>query len=120
MFSTGRDDLVAEFRERLRALRARLLATIGTTDEELETLDGLEPGSPHEDVARVAVAETLSRLEGQEKHELDEVVAGEGRLAAGTYGACEACGEAIPLTRLRAMPAARRCRGCEWAMERVR
>jgi RNA polymerase-binding transcription factor DksA len=34
------------------------------------------------------------------------------RLAAGTYGVCERCGQAIPAERLVARPSARTCVGC--------
>jgi len=34
------------------------------------------------------------------------------RLAEGTYGLCEVCGQPIPPARLEAMPAARRCIAC--------
>jgi DnaK suppressor protein len=35
-----------------------------------------------------------------------------GRLAAGTYGVCERCGQPIPAERLAARPSARRCVPC--------
>lgn len=41
--------------------------------------------------------------------EVDEAL---GRLASGTYGRCERCGQEIGEARLEAMPAARRCRDC--------
>src|SRR5919112_400300 len=40
---------------------------------------------------------------------LDEVRRARQRLADGTYGACEVCGEAIPEGRLEARPWATRC-----------
>jgi RNA polymerase-binding transcription factor DksA len=43
---------------------------------------------------------------------MGEVRAALERLDAGTYGLCEACGTAIPLERLEAMPHARRCVRC--------
>jgi RNA polymerase-binding transcription factor DksA len=42
-----------------------------------------------------------------------------GRLAAGTFGACERCGTSIALGRLRAPPTARLCIACERAAERA-
>lgn len=41
-----------------------------------------------------------------------ELTAAQDRLAAGTYGLCERCGEAIPADRLRARPEARFCVTC--------
>ena len=112
--------LLEEFKDRLSAARLRLARTVAITDAELETLgphDGREIG---EEAATGAVAGLLARLEGQERHELDEIDAAQARLAAGRYGVCDECHEAIPLARLRAMPAARRCASCETSSEAKR
>lgn len=55
----------------------------------------------------------LSRLETRERRALDEVLAAEARLAAGTYGWCETCGVPIPVARLRALPETRCCVACQ-------
>ena len=44
--------------------------------------------------------------------EAEEIDAALARLAAGTYGRCEACGGAIGRQRLRALPAVRHCMTC--------
>lgn len=106
-------DVIEEFRRRLWMDRLRLLRTVTTTDEELRTLEAHPAGSPTEDVATELARSILSRLEGQEKHELDEIDAAQTRLATGIFGACEDCGAPIPLARLRAMPTARYCMGCQ-------
>jgi RNA polymerase-binding transcription factor DksA len=41
------------------------------------------------------------------------------RVARGTFGLCAACGERIPTARLRALPFALRCRGCQEREEGV-
>jgi DnaK suppressor protein len=110
-------ETIQEFRERLEHERERLLGTLARTDEELATLETHQPGAPTEDAATEAVSAILSRLEGQEKHELDEIEAARARLGAGTFGACETCNEPIPLARLRAQPTARYCRVCQAALE---
>jgi DnaK suppressor protein len=66
------------------------------------------------------LGDLLARRESQERHELDEIDAAQARLEAGRYGSCEDCYEAIPLARLRAMPAARRCASCETYSEAKR
>lgn len=48
----------------------------------------------------------------QVEEHLAEVDAAMQRVAAGTYGTCEACGEHIPDERLEARPTARTCVGC--------
>ena len=111
MTETGRD-LMEEFRGRLREARAELLRTAGSTREELASLEG-RPGEPFDEASFAGAADTLSRLEGRERHELDEILAALNRLEAGTYGVCEACSRPIPLTRLRALPTAHRCVDCQ-------
>ena len=110
--------LVQEFVRRLDEARREVFRTVATADEELATLEAHQAGSAIEDVPKDAAAAILSRLEGQEKHELDEIAAARARLGAGTYGACEECHRPIPLARLRAMPAARHCVVCRRREER--
>ena len=64
------------------------------------------------------MAELLGQLEGREHHELDEIQAATVRIETGNFGVCEACGAAITLSRLRAMPWTRRCLGCQAQEER--
>ncbi len=111
-------DFVAEFGGRLREARERLLRTVAQTDDELQTLEAHQAGASGEDADRELATALLSRLEGQEKRELDEIADAQARLAAGTFGVCEACGQPIPLARLRAVPTARLCVGCQAARER--
>jgi RNA polymerase-binding protein DksA len=108
---------IEEFRRRLRQARRQLLQTVVTTDEELATLEAPQPGSPSEGAGTELTAAVLSRLEGQQRHELDEIADAQARLEAGTYGVCESCGTAIPLARLRAQPTARTCVGCRERQE---
>jgi RNA polymerase-binding protein DksA len=105
--------VIEEFARRLREARGALLRRVQVTDDELTTLEVHQPGGPIEDVAAEMVTAVLSRLEGREKHELDEIAAAEARLHGGTFGTCEVCGWPIPVERLRAMPTARRCVGCQ-------
>ena len=54
----------------------------------------------------------VGALVAQAREHLAEVDAALTRLAAGTYGVCERCGEPIPAGRLEARPTARRCITC--------
>jgi len=110
--------LVEEFRGRLERARSEIYATVATTEDELATLEAHQAGNPPEDVAAEVGSAILSRLEGREKHELDEIDAAQARLAAGAYGVCEGCRHAIPLERLRAVPTARHCVTCQRREER--
>jgi len=109
--------LIEELGRRLRDGRLALLRTLATTDEEIATLEAHQAGSLAEDAATDTIAAILSRLEGREKHELDEIEDALIRLQAGSFGLCERCGRAIALARLRAMPAARHCLDCQQKAE---
>ena len=106
-----------ECEARLSQARSQLLRTVATTEEELATLPGREPGAPAEDAAREEIVDLLSRLGDRERHELDEIDAALGRLRADTYGVCEGCGGSIPLPRLQALPATRSCVLCQTIRE---
>ena len=109
--------LVDELRGRLWVARGALFRTVARTDDELATLEAHQAGSPVEDAATETTAAILSRLEGQQRHELDEIDDALGRLESGTFGLCERCQRPIALARLRAMPAARHCIDCEERLE---
>ncbi len=113
-------DTMTEFRRRLQEERVRIARTATTTDDELATLEAHPAGAVTEDAGTALVTTVLSRLEGQEKHELDEIDAAQARLEAGTFGVCEGCAVPIPLARLRAVPVARFCVQCQTRVERER
>ncbi|MBI2529069.1 MAG: TraR/DksA family transcriptional regulator [Candidatus Rokubacteria bacterium] len=113
----GDPALLEELRRSLREARARLLAAVARTEEELATLEAHQPGGPMEDVDKETVTAILSRLDGRERHELDEIHAAQARLETGTFGVCEQCGQPIDLARLRALPVARHCLPCQRRQE---
>ena len=106
-------DKSSEFRGLLGEARRQLLRTVAVTDDELASLSDHEPGSLVEDSARAAMADILTRLEGRERHQLDEIQSAQARLESGGFGVCEHCGDAIPVLRLRALPWARCCLICQ-------
>jgi DnaK suppressor protein len=110
-------NLVHEFRQRLTAMRVDLARTLATTDEELAAVGLQQAGEFAEGAAAGVIGDLLSRLEGRERHELDEVDAAQRRLEARVFGVCETCHETIPLTRLRAVPTARLCATCQARQE---
>lgn len=61
------------------------------------------------------------RPEGYRKHKMNFSIPNTERalakIEAGTYGYCEECGTGIPEDRLRAVPAALRCRDCQVDIE---
>jgi DnaK suppressor protein len=102
-----------EFRQQLLAARREMLRTVTVTDEELATLEAPEPGAPIEDAAREQELAILSRLQEHERRTLDEILTAYSKLGSGTFGTCEECGGDLPIARLRALPMARYCVGCQ-------
>jgi RNA polymerase-binding protein DksA len=107
----------AEFRKRLAAARLRLARAVAATDAERRALDAHDGDDRAEDAAGETLATLLGRLEGRDRHELDEIDAAQARLQAGLYGVCAHCHAPIPLARLRAMPATRHCALCQARIE---
>jgi len=106
-----------ELGQRLRDARRHLLRTLALTDDELRTLESHQVGPRAEDAATATVRGILSRLEGHQKRELDEIEDALTRLARGTYGRCQGCGAAISPARLSAVPTARHCVDCQRKLE---
>lgn len=62
----------------------------------------------------------VSALTEAARAHLAELVEGMARLDAGSYGRCDACGQAISPERLDAIPAARHCLACSGSRSRHR
>lgn len=76
---------------------------------------GAETADDEHDPEGVTLSMEWERIEGlrlaaeRDLAEIDEALA---RWSSGAYGRCEGCGRSIPIERLRARPAARRCVPC--------
>lgn len=106
-------DVLAELKGALEAKRAKLRAELRVPDPTTDaanspmendadiTGDEADSSVDLEEVDRVAGEEDNSRAD------LVEVEHALAKFALGTYGACEVCGQPIPLGRLRVLPEAR-------------
>jgi DnaK suppressor protein len=95
----------------LVAKQAELLAELRSRRQDIEELR--EP-VPEEDQAAVAQESSVTgRLSAIESGELSRVNAALEKLRCGTYGNCDRCGSLIPEARLKAIPWAEHCCGCE-------
>jgi RNA polymerase-binding protein DksA len=101
-------DLQKSLTARLEELEQRLARLSDTASREYSA-DSAEQAQEREndevvdsigDETRAAIASIRSAL---------------ARIAAGTYGTCEVCGEDIAAARLEAIPEATRCIGCAGA-----
>ena len=105
--------IIQEFGQALNEARAQLLKEVTAMEAELHATEEREIGAPVEDAERATRRGILAGLDDRERAELDDIEAGLERLRAGTFGLCEDCHGEIPLSRLRATPAARRCLTCQ-------
>jgi DnaK suppressor protein len=108
------------YRQRLLQLQQQVTRRIFGREEAMYAMDA-DRDIERMDRTQEEVAEvTLTALEEQERREMAEVQAALARIDAGTYGVCEACGEAISPARLEAFPMARRCVHCQERVEKRR
>lgn len=124
MISTIRSHDPSEVTRQLRArwdvLRGEIRDALLRADaERFATI----AGQVHE-TQDLALAELLSEVNHADiVRDLEEIRDIEGalrRLAAGTWGKCIVCGQAIPGERLAAYPTAKRCRPCQQQHELTR
>ena len=104
--STAPTHLSLDQLARLRVLLIEEQALQRTRAAELRDPADMEP-----DLAQVL----LERCQ----ETLDEIEAALRLHDQGAYGACSACGAAIPYERLEALPGAHRCVSCQSSQERV-
>jgi DnaK suppressor protein len=106
LLQSQREQLLGEVREKIAASGEGLgfVNQSKITDD-----DGLADAAAEMDVALVI----------RESQELQGIEAALGRVREGSYGTCVACGDEIGRARLKAYPAAERCRPCQEALERA-
>jgi len=106
-------DELAELREELEAQLARLLRSIEASEAALKPVEL--------DQSRVGRLSRMDELQNQSLtrnlHEREEIRLGLiqsalARMNEGTFGACAACGSAIPYERLLVFPEAVECGAC--------
>ncbi|MEZ5307401.1 MAG: TraR/DksA C4-type zinc finger protein [Pyrinomonadaceae bacterium] len=100
----------------LDAEEARIRAALEADSEDVEELksEWQERDSPSESNLRAVEWNQYVNLQD----ELVEINDARARLAHGSYGLCEDCGEPIALKRLENLPAASRCIACQEITER--
>jgi DnaK suppressor protein len=100
----------SEYRQMLLEKRNSVLTGLGTKAEALALGDRVSD----EDQAQHSLHEAVSlRLNGFEYLQLRQIQEALDRLQLGDYGVCLACECAIAAKRLKALPWARYCVGCQ-------
>jgi len=110
--------LLALLTDRRQELLSQIRRSLADRQEEFQSRDA--PGS-HGWGAAPEGSLTLAVVQQQEQ-QLAQIDAAIGRHKVGTYGRCVSCHEEVALARLRALPFAQRCAGCqkEWEEQRER
>jgi len=115
----GRMTLRTEsIRQKLLARRAALFRTVAHVEDDLRWLDANVEPEVEEEGQEENIARLLARLDDRGRGEIEAIDAALGRIAAGDYGRCAACGNPIPPARLEAMPTATTCVSCAQRRER--
>lgn len=109
---TAQSALTAE-RERILTDLARVRGDLA--DPGRDSAERLGAGS--DDAVETLASELGEGMEADLRGSLDEVDEALQRVAAGTYGTCVGCGQAIPDARLQALPASARCMDCQRKLE---
>jgi len=107
------------YRQMLLELKQKLIKEVLLNQEASnESIDGevLDLADQASDSYDKDLANSLSETE---RARLVAVEAALGRVDQGTYGVCEACGNPIPLPRLKVLPFAKLCVQCQQEEERT-
>lgn len=109
--SGGAAQVVARLQEEGAALRAQLGRMGQDMDAFFEASRDSNADDEHDPEGQTIAFERaqLAAMTDQTRGRLAEVEAALARVAAGTYGTCEVCGEQIAAGRLEARPTARTC-----------
>jgi RNA polymerase-binding protein DksA len=86
--------------------------------ESFNAVAGEAPDAGDEALASLVV-DTENAETRRDVRELQALDLALERLADGSYGVCEECGDEIPVERLRAHPAATRCVRCQSVFEKT-
>jgi DnaK suppressor protein len=108
--------VVLQFKAGLRELRSELLRTIAVVEQEMREL--IEPTADNIDVSCCnATKESMAARNTQNRRKLKLVELALERIQDGSFGVCTACGGAIGLKRLQAVPSASHCIECQERLE---
>ncbi len=105
----------------LAAKAAAIRSELSGLTEAPEDFGVIQFGKRAGDATNVA-AEQLSRVSAHEQLQelLADIERAQAKLAEGTYGTCDGCGEPIAAARLEALPWAAECVSCRSAHDRKR
>ena len=101
------------FAEQLRAQRRQYLDEFRRAEADLESIAEEREIELEEHAQEEQSARLLKNMDDRTLHAVREIDAALQRILKANYGTCEACGGAVAIARLRALPATRYCTDCE-------
>lgn len=118
--TSQRDNLTKALRERKHVMRDEI--TTGLAGMRGETYEDLLSGTSDagDESLATLITDVANADVARDAAELQDILAAEARLAAGTYGICIDCEAPVPYARLDAYPTAKRCIGCQQVHEATR
>ena len=108
------------FKKDLQDQRSELTHAIGRAQKEIRALADSTPGNVVDESCGNSSKEAIFTTYTQHRTQLHKVDAALERIAAGDFGVCAACGGAIGLKRLQALPCANNCIECQKQSEQGR
>ena len=111
-------NLLDMFAERLRGQRKQYLDEFRRAEADLESIAEERESELEEHAQEEQSARLLKGMDDRTLYAVREIDAALQRILKANYGTCEACGEAIEIARLRALPATRYCTDCEARQEK--
>lgn len=111
-------ELIASLAQLLRDQRDSFLREFRKAEEALDTIAEERESELEEHAQEEQSARLLTRLDNRTLVAVREIDATLERILKGAYGKCERCRKAIPVARLRALPATRFCKSCAGRSER--
>jgi RNA polymerase-binding transcription factor DksA len=90
----------------------QFVAKVARLEHDLDWLASNVEPELLEEGQEQALARLLERLDEHDRDEIGAIDRALERMGRGMYGICTACGSAIPVARLHAIPTAEWCRPC--------
>lgn len=113
-----RKDTILKLKEELLVRREAIRRALDGDLSMLQELKDHSAGDAADIACEASQDEISSQLVEVESRELGQIEKALKLMESGSYGQCEACGEAIPIARLNALPFATQCVECQESAER--
>jgi RNA polymerase-binding protein DksA len=107
-----RDEVVQRLAQEMRRRREQMAAELAASEAELEEIVEETPIELVDRAEEVRETQLIERLDDRWRRQIEQIDRALGRIAAGTYGKCERCGDAISDERLAALPETPFCLTC--------